>query len=206
MVHHPTMKDHGARGKGLHRARRAPREHLPHKDSLGHRRLRGGAAGRAGRRRTLPFMGPSASAASAINSITPTLSVPDPGSVPPRGSCSASTKAASTVVSCFSSSDSAKGSYTMPGGTPKKTAQVEESLRRPRKRPGHSKLSGEATGTRPRFLVASHWPMLASRFVGTSETSMSSMCAMHALSDVSLRSSTEAKVLLPFTRHSLRVP
>src|SRR5215208_6205091 len=86
----------------------------------------------------------------------------------------------------------------MPGGTPKKTAQVDESLRRPRKRPGHSKLSGEATGTRPRFLKASHWPMLVSRFFGTSDTSMSSMCAMHALSDVSLRSSTEANVPHPF--------
>ena len=40
----------------------------------------------------------------------------------------------------------------MPGGTPKKTAQVEEPRLRPRKRPGHSKLSGEATGTRPRLL------------------------------------------------------
>src|SRR5215208_4084529 len=38
--------------------------------------------------------------------------------------------------------------------------------------------------------------MLASRFVGTSERSMSSMCATQALSEVSLRSSTEAKVLL----------
>src|ERR687893_1270079 len=93
----------------------------------------------------------------------------------------------------------------MPGGTPKKTAQVEVSRRRPRKRPGHWKVSGEATGTRPRFLNASHWPMLASRFDGTSETSMSSMCAMHALSELSLRSFTEAKMLLPFTRHSLRV-
>jgi hypothetical protein len=35
-------------------------------------------------------------------------------------------------------------------------AQVEESRLRPRKRPGHSKVSGEATGTRPRFLEASH--------------------------------------------------
>jgi hypothetical protein len=48
--------------------------------------------------------------------------------------------------------------------------------------------------------------MLASRFVGTSERSKSSMCATQALSEVSLRSSTEAKVLPPFTRHSLRVP
>ena len=36
------------------------------------------------------------------------------------------------------------------------TAQVEESRLRPRKRPGHSKVSGEATGTSPRFLNASH--------------------------------------------------
>src|ERR671910_1989138 len=79
----------------------------------------------------------------------------------------------------------------MPGGTPKKTAQVEESRLRPRKRPGHSKVSGEATGTRPRFLEASHWRMLASCLVGTSETSTSSRCATHALSDVSLRSFTE---------------
>src|SRR5918995_3031211 len=93
----------------------------------------------------------------------------------------------------------------MPGGTPKKIAQLEEWLRRQRKRPGHWKVSGEVTGTRPRFLEASHWPMLASRFDGTSETSMSSMCAMHALSEVSLRSFTEAKMLLPFTRHSLRI-
>src|SRR5215217_2220912 len=92
----------------------------------------------------------------------------------------------------------------MPGGTPKKTAQVEESLRRPRKRPGHSKVAGEATGTRPRFLEASNWPMLASRLFGTSDTSTSSMCARQALSEVSLRSSTEAKVPLPFTSHSLR--
>src|SRR5215203_3381162 len=90
----------------------------------------------------------------------------------------------------------------MPGGTPKKTAQIDESLRRPRKRPGHSKLSGEATGTRPRFLKASHWPMLDSRFFGTSERSMSSMCAMHALSDVSLRSSTVANVPPPFQEPS----
>src|SRR5215217_3798240 len=90
------------------------------------------------------------------------------------------------------------GSYTMPGGTPKKTAQVEESRLRPRKRPGHSKVSGEATGTRPRFLKASHWPMLASRFVGTSDTSMPSMCATQALSDVSLRSSVDATLPLPF--------
>jgi hypothetical protein len=94
----------------------------------------------------------------------------------------------------------------MPGGTPKRTAQVEESLRRPRKRPGRSKLPGEATGTRTRFLETSHWPMLASRFVGTSETSMSSTCARHALSEGSLRASTEANVLLPFIRHSLSVP
>src|SRR5215208_6111855 len=68
----------------------------------------------------------------------------------------------------------------MSGGTPKKTAQVEEPRLRPRKRPGHSKVSGEATGTR--------------------------LCATQALSEVSLRSSTEAKVLPPFTCHSLRVP
>src|SRR5829696_4542716 len=48
--------------------------------------------------------------------------------------------------------------------------------------------------------------MLASRLVGTTERSMSSMCATQALSEVSLRSSTEANVLPPFTRHSLRVP
>jgi hypothetical protein len=47
--------------------------------------------------------------------------------------------------------------------------------------------------------------MLASLLVGTSDTSMSSMRAMHALSEVSLRSSTEAKVPLPFTSHSLRI-
>src|SRR5215204_6801299 len=86
----------------------------------------------------------------------------------------------------------------MPGGTPKKTAQVDESLRRPRKRPGHWNVSGEATGTRPRFLKASHWPMLASRFVGTSDTSMLSMYATQALSDVSLRSSADATLSLPF--------
>jgi hypothetical protein len=34
---------------------------------------------------------------------------------------------------------------------------------------------------------------------------MPSMRAMHALSEVSLRSSTVAKVPLPFTRHSMRV-
>src|SRR5215212_11455992 len=48
--------------------------------------------------------------------------------------------------------------------------------------------------------------MLASRFVGTSDTSTSSMCARQALSEVSLRSSTEAKVLPPFTCYSLRIP
>src|SRR5829696_7872688 len=97
----------------------------------------------------------------------------------------------------------------MPGGTPKKTAQVEEPRLRPRKCPGHSKVSGEATGTRPRFLEASHGLMLASPFVGTSETSMSSMCATHALSEVSLRLSaglsTGFKVPLPFACHPPRV-
>src|SRR5829696_55549 len=149
-------------------------------------------------------MGASASAASAISSTVPTLSVPEPGSVPRCGSCFASTKAASTAASFFPLG-SAKGSYTTPGGTPKKTAQVEESPRRPRKRPGHSKLSGEATGTRPRFLEASHCPMSASRFVGTSETSMPSMYATQALSDASLRSSADAILPLPFTSRSLRV-
>ena len=47
--------------------------------------------------------------------------------------------------------------------------------------------------------------MLASRFVGTSDTSMPSMYATQALSDVSLRLSIEAKMLLPFTSLSLRV-
>jgi NAD(P)-dependent dehydrogenase (short-subunit alcohol dehydrogenase family) len=59
-------------------------------------------------------MGPSASAASAISSTVPTLSVPELGSVTRCGSCSASTKAASTAASFFPS-DSAMGSYTMPG-------------------------------------------------------------------------------------------
>src|SRR3712207_7715837 len=142
-------------------------------------------------------MGPSASAASAISSTVPTLSVPEPGSVPRCGSCSVSTKAASTAASLFRSG-SAKGSYTMPGGTPKKTAQVEESRRRPRNPPGHWKVSGEATGTKPRFLKASHCPMLASPFVGTSDTSMPSMYATQALSDVSLRSPADATLPLPF--------
>src|SRR5215211_6586644 len=48
--------------------------------------------------------------------------------------------------------------------------------------------------------------MLASRFVSTSDTSTSSMCARQALSEVSLRSSTEAKVLPPFTCHSRAYP
>src|SRR5215203_5893261 len=74
---------------------------------------------------------------------------------PRCGSCFASTKAASIVTSFFPLG-SAMGSYTIPGGTPKKTAQLEESRRRPRKCPGHWKVSGEATGTRPRFLKASH--------------------------------------------------
>jgi NAD(P)-dependent dehydrogenase (short-subunit alcohol dehydrogenase family) len=59
-------------------------------------------------------MGPSASAASAISSTVPTLSVPELGSVTRCGSCSASTKAASTAASFFPSG-SAMGSYTMPG-------------------------------------------------------------------------------------------
>jgi hypothetical protein len=131
-------------------------------------------------------MGLSASAASAISSTTPGPSGPARRIVlrqHERG-----LKDGLRVPSV-----SAAGSNTTPGDTPKNTAQVATPRPRTRKRPGHPKPSGKATGTGPSLRRASRRRRPAPASPGTSDESTPSTSATQPASEAASWSTTGAE-------------